>query len=119
MPSPEPFLVFTRKLNDLGVRYMVAGSVASIYYGEPRLTNDVDIIVVLRRDDASRLEATFPEDEFYCPPREVLQREIARKQRGHFNLIHLANGFKADIYPAGVDELHSWGLAHVHADRTW
>ena len=45
MPSPEPFLIFTRTLNELGIRYMVSGSVAAIYYGEPRLTNDVDIIL--------------------------------------------------------------------------
>jgi hypothetical protein len=27
MPSPEPFLIFTRKLNELGLRYMVSGSI--------------------------------------------------------------------------------------------
>jgi hypothetical protein len=45
MPSPEPFLIFTRKLRELGLRYMVSGSVAAIFYGEPRLTNDVDISI--------------------------------------------------------------------------
>ena len=43
MDSPEPFLIFTRKLNELGLPYMVSGSVAAIYYGEPRMTNGVDI----------------------------------------------------------------------------
>ena len=40
MPAPEPFLIFTRKLNELGLRHMVSGSVAAIFYGEPRLAND-------------------------------------------------------------------------------
>lgn len=40
MQSPEPYLIFTRKLQELGMRHMVSGSVAAIYYGEPRLTND-------------------------------------------------------------------------------
>ena len=31
MPSPEPFLIFTRKLEELGLRYMVSGSVAAIF----------------------------------------------------------------------------------------
>jgi hypothetical protein len=37
--------------------------VAAIHYGEPRMTNDVDIIVFLQRPDATRLEAAFPADE--------------------------------------------------------
>ena len=39
MPAPEPFLIFTRKFHELGIPYMVSGSVAAIFYGEPRLTN--------------------------------------------------------------------------------
>jgi hypothetical protein len=112
MPPPEPFLIFTRKLEELGVRYMVSGSVAAIFYGEPRMTNDVDIIVHLHPGDASRLAAAFPGDHFYCPPREVIEIEISRSQRGHFNLIHHDTGFKADIYPVS-DELHRWALARA------
>jgi hypothetical protein len=113
MQSPEPFLVFTRKLNELGLRYMVSGSVAAIYYGEPRMTNDVDIIVFLRRDDVTGLIKAFPSEEFYCPPREVILLEMTREQRGHFNLIHHDSGFKADIYLTGRDELHVWGMPNA------
>ena len=117
MPSPEPFLLYTRKLNGLGLRYMVSGSIAAIYYGEPRLTNDVDIILFLRREDGSRLADAFPDEEYYCPPQEVIALECAREQRGHFNLIHHKTGFKADIYLAGSDGLHDWGIEHaVEAD---
>ena len=114
MQSLEPFRIFTRKLHQLGVPYMVSGSVAAIYYGEPRMTNDVDIIVFLKREDARRMEEAFPAEEFYCPPREVIEIEAAREQRGHFNLIHHDTGFKADIYLMGRDELHEWGMARVH-----
>ena len=113
MPSREPFLIFTQKLNELGVRYMVSGSVAAIYYGEPRMTNDVDIIVFLRREDARRLLEAFPATDFYCPPLEVIESERSRDQRGHFNLIHHETGFKADIYMTGKDELHAWGIGHA------
>lgn len=117
MQPPEPYLIFIRKLNELGLRYMVSGSVAAIYYGEPRMTNDVDIILFLRREDSRRLIAAFPEDEFYCPPLEVIESERSRDQRGHFNLIHHETGFKADIYLTGRDELHAWGFNHaVKAD---
>ncbi|HZM15789.1 MAG TPA: hypothetical protein VFE28_07290 [Candidatus Krumholzibacteria bacterium] len=113
MPPLEPFLVFTQKLNDLGFPYMVSGSVAATFYGEPRLTNDVDIIVVMKRQDVRALETAFPRDLFYCPPAEVIELEITRSQRGHFNLIHHDTGFKADIYLSGQDVLHAWGLAHA------
>jgi hypothetical protein len=34
-------------LDGLGLPYMVGGSHAAMYYGEPRLTRDVDIVVAL------------------------------------------------------------------------
>lgn len=113
MPSPELFLIFTRKLNDLGLPYMVSGSIAAIFYGEPRLTNDVDIVLFLPRDDAVRIAQAFPSDEFYCPPVDVIQLEAARPLRGHFNLIHHDSGFKADIYLGAQDDLQAWGLARA------
>ena len=110
MQAPEPFLLFTRVLNQLGIPYMISGSVAAIFYGEPRMTNDVDIIVLLKKSDLPNLASAFPLDAFYCPPEEVMSEEIARKNRGHFNIIHHETGFKADIYPC-CDALHQWGLS--------
>ncbi len=34
-------------LERLELRYFVTGSVAAIYYGEPRFTNDIDVVVDL------------------------------------------------------------------------
>jgi len=113
MPEANLFLMFTQRLNALGVPYMVSGSVAVIIYGEPRLTHDVDLIVVLDREHIARLPEVFPPAEFYCPPTEVIEVEAAREQRGHFNIIHQETGFKADIYLSGQDPLHPWGLARA------
>jgi hypothetical protein len=115
MPEIESslFLVFTRRLDRLQVPYMLTGSIASTIYGEPRLTNDVDIVIEISRESCEQLGALFPPDEFYCPPTEVLFVEAARRQRGHFNLIHHDTGFKADIYPAGHEHLARWGLTRV------
>ena len=77
---------------------MVSGSVASIYYGEPRLTNDVGIVLWLTPDKVDSLIDSFPPEKFYCPPREVICGEMERDERGHCNLIHHATGFKADLY---------------------
>jgi hypothetical protein len=45
MPEPELFLLFVHPFNRVGLRYIVSGSVAAIFYGEPRLTHDVDFVV--------------------------------------------------------------------------
>jgi len=113
MPEANLFLMFTRRMNALGVAYMVSGSVAVIIYGEPRLTHDVDLIVVLDREHIARLPEVFPPAEFYCPPPEVIAVEAAREQRGHFTIIHHETGFKADVYLSGRDPLHAWGLARA------
>jgi len=111
MPEPEPFLVFVDKLAELGVPYMVTGSVAALLYGEPRLTHDVDVVVDLAsRAAIHRLPALFPDDAFYCPPLEVIVQEASRRQRGHFNLIEHSTGLKADVYLANEDPLALAGL---------
>jgi hypothetical protein len=93
MPEANLFLMFTRRLNTLGVACMVSGSVAVIIYGEPRLTHGVDLIAVLDREHIARLPEVFPPAEFYCPPTEVIAVEVAREQRGHFSIIHHETGF--------------------------
>ncbi|NQU39229.1 MAG: hypothetical protein HQ523_04685 [Lentisphaerae bacterium] len=112
MPQIELFLIFTERLETADIPYMVSGSVASIIYGEPRLTNDIDIILHLRSGDARLVAEAFPLTNFYCPPEEVMAIEARRKQRGHFNLIHHDTGHKADIYLFGADPLHAWGFTN-------
>lgn len=116
MPAPDPFLLFAKRFRGLEVPYMIKGGVAAIFYGEPRLTNDVDIVAALRLEDFPALEAAFPADEFYRPPREVFLIETGRSRRGHFNLIHHASGFKADVYLAGDDPLHAWALGRARRE---
>jgi hypothetical protein len=95
----------------LGFPYVTTGATAAIVYGEPRLTNDLDLVVLLKIEDVGAFIEAFPPAAFYCPPAEVLRIEIKRPYRGHFNLIHHETGTKADIYLAGEDELHQWALS--------
>lgn len=110
MQKYDLFQIFVSRINKLSITYMITGAVASIVYGEPRLTNDIDIVLDLKLDDLEKFKDAFPSEEFYCPPTEVMKLEISRPLRGHFNLIHRDTGFKADIYASGADELHLWGL---------
>ena len=102
------FSLFLGPLESAGLDYMVSGSVAAMNYGEPRLTNDVDLILALGPGSLDRLETAFPEAEFYRAPTEVLLAELARAQRGHTNIIHHETGFRADLYFRANDPLHAW-----------
>jgi hypothetical protein len=110
MPEVELFLLFVRPLQQAGFRYIVTGSVAAIFYGEPRLTLDVDLVVFLNDKDIARLTGIFPANDFYLPPPEIMAAEARREQRGHFNILHLPTGFKADLYMTGRDELEAWAF---------
>jgi hypothetical protein len=112
MPAPDPLAPFLDPLERLGLPYCVTGSVAASVYGEPRLTADIDVVLLLRADDIAALQAAFPEEAYYVPPEETLRLEAARATRGMFNLIHHATQFKADIYVAASDPLHEWALAN-------
>jgi hypothetical protein len=73
----------------------------------------VDFVVFLRIEDIRRLREAFPAPAFFFPPPEVIAIELAREQRGHFNVIHCDTGFKADFYTSGRDELHAWAFRNA------
>ncbi|RIL07816.1 MAG: hypothetical protein DCC71_01675 [Proteobacteria bacterium] len=112
MGTPGWIELFVGPLERSDTPYMVTGSIASMLYGEPRLTLDLDVVVELDAEHAARFLSNFPESEFYRPPLDVVRAEATRDSRGHFNLIHHTTGAKADVYLAARDPLHRWGLAH-------
>jgi hypothetical protein len=113
MQAPDLLLLYIHKFNKLNLNYMVTGSVASILYGEPRVTHDIDMVIEVSVLDIPKIIDAFPLREFYCPPDDIIAIEIKRTMRGHFNLIHHETGFKADIYPVGNDEFSRWGLKNI------
>lgn len=94
-PSEELEVLTTvaRRLDDLGIPYMVTGSMALNYYAVPRMTRDIDVVVELSSGDADRLSEAFRGD-FYVDP-EAVRRAI--EERGLFNLIHGASVVKVDF----------------------
>lgn len=111
MEQAELFLIFTERLEKMGINYMITGSVASMLYGVPRFTHDLGVVMDLSSQQIPGLTEVFPLTDFYCPPAEILQIESRRPQRGHFNVIHHESGFKADIYIHRLDALQAWGLS--------
>jgi hypothetical protein len=51
-------------LDELGIRYVVGGSFASSFYGEARMTHDVDIVVAVSLQQVPGLVEKL-EDDFY------------------------------------------------------
>ena len=110
MRPTDLIAVFAPRLDAAGIEWMIAGGVAAIVYGEPRLTQDLDVVAALTPGDAERFERQFPEPEFYCAPAEVIAEEAGRDPPGHFNVLHNATGARADVYLAGNDALARRGL---------
>jgi hypothetical protein len=83
----------------LDIPYLVAGSVASSFYGNPRATRDIDLVAEMRLDHVAPLIAALGRD-FYADA-DMMRQAIAANRA--FNVIHFATSYKFDIFPAGSD----------------
>lgn len=93
------------------VSYMLVGSLASGIYGEPRMTQDIDVVVELRASQVEPLCAEFPTPEFYV---SVPAARQAVAQCGQFNVIHPSSGNKIDLMIARRD---AWGRSQLARRR--
>jgi hypothetical protein len=94
MDQSEFFRLVVDALEELQIPYMVVGSFASGAYGEPRMTQDIDIVVNLRYGDAEELGKRFAPPDFYLNTQSAKQ---AIRTCGQFNIIHGASGNKVDL----------------------
>jgi len=102
-PLPDAIrvsLIVTRILEELGVPYLIGGSVASIIHGEPRLTNDIDLVADIREEQVPHLVAAL-ETDFYVDDR-AMRRAI--RERRSFNILYLETMYKVDIFIPRRDE---------------
>ena len=83
-----------RELTGIGVEYYIVGSIASMYYGEMRLTQDVDLVVSMRYGHIAKAVALFPEEAYYVSEDAV--REAVRTG-GQFNVVNLESSLKLDV----------------------
>lgn len=72
------------RLHSAGIAYMVTGSVASSYYGEPRATRDLDVVIDPDRESLRALVDGLIADGFYVDPQAA---EEALDRRTQFNAI--------------------------------
>jgi len=86
----------------LSIPYFVTGSIASIFYGEPRFTNDIDIVAEIEESHVAAFVSSFPEEEFYISS-DAVRHAIAH--RTQVNIIHPTSGLKVDVMIPKRDEL--------------
>jgi hypothetical protein len=91
-----PALRLIRLLDELGVSYAVGGSVASSIHGEPRATEDVDVVVDLPDAQVGVLVEGLA-SSFYVSERHAHE---AVRRRGSFNVIDMGSARKVDVFVA-------------------
>jgi len=89
---------FLRRLTGIleraGVPYMLSGSMASALHGDPRATQDIDLVVEIAPPTLSALLRALPESDYYVSADAA--RDAVRL-RGQFNVIDMETGWKADL----------------------
>lgn len=77
-----------------GIPYMVVGSLASSFHGEPRTTRDIDLVIDPTAAAITRLVADMQAAGFYA---SAPAAEEALVERGQFNVVDPSTGWKAAL----------------------
>lgn len=106
MSPADAFEPLRSALERAGIRYAIGGSWASTAFGEPRFTNDVDILGEFTEKNVEGFLNGLP-DTFYVDAGEAL---AALRHGRSFNAIYMPMAFKFDCFPAaafalGMEEL--------------
>lgn len=92
--AAEITLLVTSTLEEMGIPYVIGGSLASITHGVIRNTQDADIVADIQPDQICRFTNAL-KAEFYVDPLSIMDAIL---QRSSFNLIHLGTAFKVDVF---------------------
>lgn len=80
-------------LDDAGTPHMIAGSLASTYHGEPRATQDIDLVIDPPSPEALiRFAASLDRESFH-----VGDHATAFERREPFDVIDTATGWNVDL----------------------
>lgn len=73
------------------IPYMLTGSIVSSLQGEPRLTHDIDIIIMIEKKDINKISNAFPGEHYYLDESTIKQ---AISDKSQFNIISTKEGDK-------------------------
>jgi len=94
MTTEDIFRRILEALGGAGVPYMLTGSFAASYYGVPRATQDIDIVIAPTAIQIRQLVRLLPDTEFYISEEAALE---ALAREGQFNVIDFETGWKIDL----------------------
>jgi len=102
MKYDEIVLRVAEILNQLNIPYIFTGALAVVYYGEPRTTHDIDLVIEISKNNIDPLFENFKKDFFI--DRESINVAIA--ENSMFNAVHKDTGFKIDFWMIGDDSFY-------------
>ncbi len=74
---------------------MLTGSYASSLQVQPRSTHDIDIIVLLQKEQVSKFAESFPHPGFYLDKESIIK---AIENQDRFDLIETGGSNKVDFW---------------------
>ncbi len=86
-------------LNAAGVEYLIGGAIAEWAWGEPRATQDLDLVVNIPIKSVNRLSKELKKRDMLIPAEIILDNILEDRADIPINAIHMYSGFKADLYP--------------------
>jgi hypothetical protein len=98
-------------LEAAGIEYLIGGAVASWAWGEPRATQDLDIVVSIPADAIDKLSEELRIRDMLVPADIIKDNLLEERGDLPINAIHMYSGYKADLYPLRAgDELRRAAL---------
>jgi hypothetical protein len=108
---PDPIAVALDvgvRLDQRRIEWLIGGSLASSVHGEPRATQDVDMVVALRPRHVKPLWEALRRDYYV----DLDEMHTAVSASASFNAIHFASAIKVDVFVAGDDPFEAERLAN-------
>lgn len=103
--SFEDFLkMILSVLEKAGIDYMIGGAVAVWSWGEPRSTQDIDIVIHLGIEQINALSKELEKVDIYLPPDIILENLHETRIDLPINAIHGASGYKAEMFLMHEDD---------------
>ena len=81
-----------------GVEYMIGGAIAEWAWGEPRATQDIDIVINLPVKAIRRFSKELEKRNMLVPADIILDAMMEDRADIPLNAIHMYSGLKADLY---------------------
>lgn len=85
-------------LDSAGITYLIGGSVAVWHWGQPRTTQDFDVVLDLPGNRIVQLSRELEARRMLVPPDIIIDLMIQPEGDLPINAIHLDNGFKAEFF---------------------